>query len=121
VAGLSARWFLRRPHVTWKRDVSLYRQPAGTSEWCTSSLALGDTYRAAGNGGAQSKKFHLQAGAGGSAELAYEPPSQAGPRTGVDPGTFVSSVRRPESGGVSSAERAWSGLVATLPVLAGVF
>jgi len=74
-----------RVHVTSPKQVILYRKPAGSNNWvpactspCNAELPIGDAYRVLGNGVAQSKEFHLDAGPGGSTEVAVDPPSGGG-------------------------------------------
>jgi hypothetical protein len=74
-----------RVHITTKRQVILYRRPAGSSAWeqaCTSpcnlELPLGDTYRIAGSGLSQNKELRLQASPGGAVDILVDPPSVGG-------------------------------------------
>jgi hypothetical protein len=74
-----------RVHISTKRNVLLYRRPAGSSNWvqacmspCNQELPIGDTYRITGNGVAASKEFHLEANPGGVVDVTVDPPSTGG-------------------------------------------
>lgn len=74
-----------RVHITSRKQVILYRRPAGTNSWtqactspCDAELPIGDGYRITGSGVAQSKEFHLQASPGGAVDVVVDPPSQGG-------------------------------------------
>lgn len=74
-----------RVHIHAKTPVLLYRKPAGTEAWskacaspCDVELPIGDTYRLTGNGVPQTKEFKLDAPAGGSVEINFDPPSTPG-------------------------------------------
>lgn len=74
-----------RVHITSTNRVILYRKAAGTAGFtqtcdapCDMDLPVGDTYRIAGNGIAQSKEFRLEAGPSGFVNLVVDPPSKGG-------------------------------------------
>ena len=74
-----------RVHITSTNRVILYRKAAGTGGFtqtcdapCDMDLPVGDTYRIAGNGIAQSKEFRLEAGPSGFVDLVVDPPSKGG-------------------------------------------
>ena len=74
-----------RVHINSPSRVILYRRPAGTNSWvqacaspCDEELPLGDQYRVAGNGVAQSKEVSLGGNPGGAVTLTVDPPSIGG-------------------------------------------
>jgi len=71
--------------ITSKKNVILYRRPAGSTSWvqactspCNQELPIGDMYRVTGNGVAASKEFRLEASPGSTVDIAVDPQSTGG-------------------------------------------
>ena len=74
-----------RVHITSKKNVILYRRPAGSTAWvqactspCNQEMPIGDMYRVTGNGVAASKEFRLEASPGSTVDIAVDPQSTGG-------------------------------------------